>query len=233
MELLTLGGLPPEIRCIIFSFLLSGKEVRDSTDPFHETFEFDTAILSVNKDIGKEAEHYLRSVNTFVLITYPVSLLGSEIENAFLPIISHDVAAESFAQPNMSISVSGRKSTGFFDGSAVLILGEDLPIFCRDVLQRRSHITPCGQIYILSAPKLRPIETSLVHVKDYPSVAVNISGPTRHNLTSDEIVDYQQNLLSPLTCCTVRARSISFAGISEDMAAALVTKVLCHLLFVE
>lgn len=238
----TFSTLPQEIRDKIFSYLLDGAQVKDSSDPQNVTFAFDTALLLVNKRIRAQAAKHFHIVNDFVLITWPLvprrpdlRNLEADLERAFLPVISHNKSAQAFFKPSVSINLyfGNEPSQDDSETRSIIISSDGLPTFCRDILQKTYHRLPGGHIYVV------PGQDGLItvfHSENYVasfSMNIGIAEPSRENLNSKEMKSHQRRLLAPFTSITGHMQKLEIVGVDPEIASALISDMTPHIVWLD
>lgn len=110
---------------------------------------------------------------------------------------------------------------------------EDLPTFCRQVLQHLYFADPANQIYITSAPGVRPV--SSWNSSNWKSVSLKIEcrTPIDTGLSLEESVLRQRRLLVPFLKVHNHAQIVKIRGVDEQIAVTTIDSLTCRTVWQE
>ena len=160
--------LPRELRDEIYGYLLDSRRVKYTPTPSNtathsqqyaalggraHTYDFQTAILVANKEIGREAADYLHKNNNFILVYFSMAAFHHMLHLSDVPIIT-DRKLETFNRhameveldwedsPFVQISVDYHDEWPDIDDGTVLMVLEDFPKLCGMLRYMCQYILP-------------------------------------------------------------------------------------------
>lgn len=216
----TLLTLPLETKFEIFSHLLLAENVKVPPSKVDQFFKFETAILRVNKQLYGEAFAYLNTRNTFVLITYRSSSTEKEIDRAVIPFVAKDQALKSSRNPSITLTVDWDADNSSHYGT-ILILLQDLALFCSRVLQWVAHKVHSDRIWIYSPLGVRQLWQRNMTNEIGAKILTEVDKSSHRKLSATDELQRQTRLLAPLANLHHFAKAVHFQNVDAGLAASL------------
>lgn len=216
----TLLTLPVETKFEIFSHLLLAENVKVPPSKVDQFFKFEIAMLRVNKQLHGEASAYLHTRNTFVLIKYRSSSMGKEIDRAVIPFVAKHQALRLFRNPSMTLSVDWDADSSSNYGT-ILILLQDLALFCSRVLQWAAHRVHSDRIWIYSPLGARQLWQWNITNEIGAKILIEVDKNPHLKLSATDELQRQTRLLAPLANLHHFAKAVQFQNVDAGFAASL------------
>ncbi|GAB7351854.1 hypothetical protein MBLNU459_g2411t1 [Dothideomycetes sp. NU459] len=240
----TLQTLPLEIKHEIFSHLLLGSKVQyvaRAEGTKIKKFNFQTAILRVNKHLGHEATVYLHTCNNFAAIVTQWSGFDQMVQNACLPAISLAPTSQ-LLHPAILVSIELHETPCTCGGEgcgnlpkpttnrSLCMLVEDLPLLISELQISYYLAFPGNNNFILSSPQEDKVR-SASHIEELTALLeLRVEDNLFIDLGPEEREVRQRKLLTPFTCLQNRCQEVKITGdvlprVAEDIMKTMMPKV--------